>query len=73
MQHRMRDYPLSLEETKFLAESQAGTVATVGPDGVPVAFRSTLSMWTGPSISTVCRGAEAGLHTGGPQGVLYGV
>ena len=36
MQHRMRDYPLSLEEIqKFLAESQAGTVATVGPDGVP--------------------------------------
>lgn len=36
MQHRMRDYPLSLEEIqKFLTESQAGTVATVGPDGVP--------------------------------------
>ena len=36
MQHRMRDYPLSLGEIqKFLAESQAGTVATVGPDGVP--------------------------------------
>lgn len=36
MQHRMRDYPLSPEEIqKFLAESQAGTIATVGPDGVP--------------------------------------
>ena len=55
MQHRMRDYPLSLEEIqKFLAESQAGTVATVGPDGVPYCVPVHFVYVDGAVYSTVC-------------------